>query len=589
MYRLLARIGAFALVALLFGGVNVARADEAPPPTGFTVVPGDALVLSQPTSAGPATGTITVGNGTNQPIEVRVTAVLRDADSKKVTPAPLVEPKTLLVGDVEEFEISAAGVEEGTVLVTAIGVSDNAQVAVVELPVSTVTKDDPKTPQPAVSEWKVTRGTWGTGKAVETMNIPQKATCSPKWKAQDLVLAGSSGSVPTQVTCNSDGQLEVSYASDGIMPGVYTGTIKFGDDALAITLTQQRPFWMALILPSLGVLVVWAATAFWTVVRPLQKIGKGLTAAEQAVKDAARAIPITVETDFAAETKLVASYRKPRFFWPLVTVLTPAATTELEKALATREEDAGLLPKLQEARDMLEDKRSWLADGTPLRKRADAYFAETPGWRYRGAETIAKIAALAQIATLREDLRDVKDTAVSLGACLLRPTERTELRAVRAEIERLSALVDDSDDAAAVLTGGLVESVRAVRANCTALYASVHAGTSPGTGTSATLEATGLPPLTQVPSPAGLPIPDLRPILDSLARVAATAAGVAAPWILYLVTAAIAFYAGLEAFYFDKPWGTGRDYVAAFIYGATVLAVSLSLGTFFSKRGQKEG
>ena len=158
MYRLLARIGAFALVALLFGGVNVARADEAPPPTGFTVVPGDALVLSQPTSAGPATGTITVGNGTDQPIEVRVTAVLRDADSKKVTPAPLVEPKTLLVGDVEEFEISAPRVEKGTVLVTAIGVSDNAQVAVVELPVSTVTKDDPKTPQPAISEWKVTRG-----------------------------------------------------------------------------------------------------------------------------------------------------------------------------------------------------------------------------------------------------------------------------------------------------------------------------------------------------------------------------------------------------------------------------------------------
>lgn len=642
MYRLLARIGLFALVVLLFGGAAVARADEASPPTGVSVVPGDNLVLSQPTSAGPATATITIGNGTDQPIEVRLTAVLRDKDAKKVTPSTLSGPETLDIGDVEEFEIGATGVDDGVVLVTAVAASDKTQVAVVELPVSTVTEDDSKAPQPAVSEWKVTQGTWGTGRLSSwvqrrtaardeqpvtftqaqatkkdcldlksdakgqgdevtcvRMNIPQKAECS-QWTSQDLVLAGSSGSVPARVICNLDGQLQVSYASDGIRPGLYSGTVKFGDAELAVTLTQQRPFWTALLLAASGMLLVWIATSLWTIVGPLARAHGRLRAAEsetlEATKQRIKGNPPRPEIvlalramspDVGPELARVASYMKPKIIWPLVAVLPSAAAAELDKAVGERQQDATHVDSLVDALETLDARRQGLVPNKPLRKQADRFFATAPGWKYRGAETIAKISALTQVAILRADLKKIKDIAVSLGGPLLPEAERAALRVVRAEIERLSELVDDADDAAALLTGGLVESVRAVRANCTALFVSVN-GEALANELGGTTEG-AVPPQVKAVIEGGLLIPGLSQMLDGLTKAAAVVAGGVAPWLLYLITAVVAFYAGLEAFYFDKPWGTGRDYIAAFIYGATVLAVSLSLGTFFSKRGQKEG
>ena len=78
-------------------------------------------------------------------------------------------------------------------------------------------------------------------------------------------------------------------------------------------------------------------------------------------------------------------------------------------------------------------------------------------------------------------------------------------------------------------------------------------------------------------------------VITDAKRVLAGLLSGSAPWLLYAIAVIVAFTAGLSAFYVDKPWGTGWDCLAAFIYGATTLAAALSLGTFFGDRSTKDG
>lgn len=567
-------------VTTLFSAAVAALADD--PPSGFTVLPLGDVVL---TRAG--TAALTVVNGTRNPVSVEVTVALRDEDGKPLdahaTPDRLTKVEA---GASAVVTLDTAESGTGVVIVTAVGPGRGTPFVVQR----TVKSAPNQLPDPAVTSWEFTDDPLWLHNQTQ---IPLAKPCGDtKWSAK-VTLAGSGRSVVADVVCDAS-NLKVSYPLT-TQAGTYKGTLKISDDiSVAITLTRTLPFWIAGFLVLLGAAVTWWATAQVTLFNRLRGLRRDLTSADKSVADAKEehaksqprhgakargAIGYLRLRDVPALDKLEMRYPQKRH--GLKPYLAAVPTAELAAVSATVESiqtdaksitgEPSLLNDLEGKLSELDSLLPAAGDGFPLSSLAERYF-EAP-WVFAGA-SLDDISRLTAILGASGRIAELKKALNSLPIASLEDYQASAVFRALKKLEANELLIRSAAEPSTPLQKGLDDDLRIVEAMHRVLMSSASIKD---------LADAGVAPAPPVALPyVPLPAFGLLERLASSARAQAALLRERVPnMLLFVVAFAAALLAAYAAFYVDKPWGYGIDWLAALIYGATTLAASLTLSTYF--------
>jgi hypothetical protein len=593
-------VRALALVALGFAALTVSAtasvADDEP--SGFVVLAPEALEARD----GKFTGTFTLVNGTPERLAVSVTPVVID-DAGAALDADVeftAGSSSIPAGEYAQVAVSVTAPASGTVVVTAVNVSRQV-IAVVEHAIATSTTPSPL---PAVNEWEFTNDLLN-GEAHS--QIPLKSVCDPAWPGMSVTLAGDGRSVQAKAKCAA-GVLDLTVPDAS--PGLYKGALKLSDtDTVAITMTRTPPMWLAIVLTLAGAAAAWWAGAQLNLIQPIAQRRTRQTELDAGFKSAlstlvtklreegktppevVKALEGTSARQAADLPHLETEYKRPlriRFFAAIPTARFTAVTAELDSIA----KDEGLLPELAEKLTALHSIKAELSAKPyasevadyPLVVSAASYLRAEDRPPFRGQSTVADVQAITRVLATLQETRTAGETILRRVNHPLGDADRAVLFAALTKAEEVALAIGAADDAQVVLDSGIVKTLRRIQANTAALNAIGSAAQPQLTGRDATVAATsGAPVSVSLEWPSW---EQLRKSLSTAAVPLLNALGRSPNWLLFGIALTAALLTGYAAFYAGKPWGSPIDIIAAFVYGATTLAASLSLSTYLGDLGE---
>lgn len=569
---------AVALASVMLLGAATATFADDKAITGFAVLPTSAIELSE---AGTAVATVV--NGTNVPVDVRVSLALRDQEGEAIavvaTPSVLQD---LAAGSSTSVTISAEGTGHGVAVFTAIGPA-NETVGVSEHELKTQAKP---TPALAVSAWEFTDDPlWPRN----VTRIPLTAPCVDTTWTRSVTLAGGGRSVTAGVTCDAS-TLKLTYPFWSTWPGTYTGMLEISDEStVEITLTRAWPFWFAALLMLVGALTMWFATANVALVQRLSNLHKRNDSATADMKKKAAAWMPPKEEPGWEPIKTALANVKPRepaglkellerfskdnlkknrwrlFVEQLPTTELAAVTAEVESI----EADSALIGDLAVKLKQLSKVTTQVVGDFPLKQAADRYFQKD--WPFRGKPTLIDVEALTVVLGAVAHIGELRKQLLSINKDELTPTQLATVFHAREKLEGVELLIKTAEDPRTPIEKGFDVDLRSVEATIRAIPRDATMQEARDA------ESRGVDLL-----PIELPgLDGLKGALATIGSQIGKFLHYAPNWLLFIVAFTGAMLAGYMAFYAGKPWGSIVDCIAAIIYGATTLAASLTLSTYF--------
>lgn len=540
-----------------------ASAEEA----GIATIPHDVvrLAVDQP-------GSLVVVNGFSTDVVVQVTPTARDTDGAPVEVDVGGVEGVLRPGGSLAVELTlpaGVGAEiEGFALVTATRV-DNQEAT--SLRVKLASPAAPL-PVPAVTSWETIGGVW---RHTDSPSIPLKGSCpvgEAAW-TKDINLVAPGAHLTATFHCVENG-LTMAYPQ-GQKPGLYKGELAVGTEKIAISFTQTRPVWIALLLVLLGAAVSMWATAQVTVVRPLKRLLHD--------KQAGASAPLPGGFTELGTPKLDDRLTRYRARWwrtyldKDVGDAVKEAETEV-KALTTAREEAAKLPEALS--DLREELDSALPDSQATAMWEAAAQIDSTSRTFNGSETISEIRTFTSALRTLDNVHGYRNTLSAMYRLLpdqsatdlaMATSHRLELLDQRLRTsttgKQLTAINADDEERQ------VDAAIRALRGTCRAGFAGDQHITPPGQPGGAMLPASVITPWPEV--------------IRRIQRFAARTWDRAPNWVLFVIAFTAAILAAHAAFYEGEPWGTPLDIVAAFSYGATTFVAAFTLSTYFGDLGKE--
>lgn len=561
--------------------------------TGFVVLTPKALQAKDNTFV----GTVTMVNGTTQPLTITVTAALFDAEGNAVpTSIDLKSEKAVIkAGDSSQFSITASRAGSGTLIVHARDVT-NAVIAISEQRLATASTP---TPVAAVKEWAVIDDKWQGGTHSQ---IPLSESCNPAWEGGKAALAKAGTSIEVMATCNGK---YLDLVTPEMEPGVYKGVLDLSSDVkVAITVTRSRPIMLAGILAMLGAALALIANVHLKLMQPIRSrrnrqdtANASFQAAKTLQRDKVPSLPVEVVAaiDFASpreavgladlETSYGKKFWRGHFWRNLVATLPTEKLTAVAIDLDSIENDANLVDRMiANLVELDKVRKSFAPDQTPTSAKyplwgsAAAFFEKD--WIFRGEPSLTSIAGHAKILSALSKLEPARNDLAAIYDELWDPSQRTAALMAYQTIAQIESEIGAADDAAPALADRIDKESREVQATIAALKAIPKQPQAVNTGRDSGSPVSSLLPL--APIKIGWPgYEQFKNALESIKPEVSASLDRAPNWLLFVVTLIAALLAGYAALYSGRAWGSELDIVAAFVYGATTIAASISLSTYF--------